>query len=118
MFSFSKINLRRIATVFLASVTLFFGVTLLGSNSAMAAKAITRDATNLNTVDAIDDDAYEAMKVDRQQEQARRSAMATPNKEGESITEKLNLDEGLPRSTEKFIDQVTGDEPIDNETRP
>ena len=118
MFSFFKVNFCRFATVFLATTTLFFGITLFGNTSVIAAESITRDVTNLNTVDAVDDGAYEAMKEGRQREQARRSAMATPNEEDEGIVEKLNLNEGLPRSTKKLVEQVAGDEPINNETRP
>ncbi|MEM7595541.1 MAG: hypothetical protein AAF383_29245 [Cyanobacteria bacterium P01_A01_bin.83] len=118
MFSFFKISIRRIIAVFSLSIALFFTVALIGNINAIAAEAITRDVTNLNSVESINDDAYEAMKAGRQREQAARSAMATPAKENEGIVEKLNLDEGLPRSTEKFIDQITGDEPINNKTRP
>ena len=114
---FSKFNLRRLATTFLLSITLFFGI-IINHSDAIAAEAITRDLTNLNTADVVSDREYERSKAERQQEQARKSAMATPNQDNESISEKLNLNEGLPRSTEKFIDQITGDEPIDNETRP
>ena len=122
MSSLSQVNLRRIATVFLVSITLFFSVTIIGNNNAIAAEAITRDMTNLSLDAPVGDDAYKAMKAGRQQEQARRSqkaeAQAEAKVENESIAEKLNLDEALPRSTEKFIDQITGDEPINNETRP
>ena len=118
MFSFSKINLRHVAIIFLASVSLFFGTILTNNSSAIAAEAITRDATNLNTVDVVSDQEYEMDKASRQQKQAMRSQMATPEEDNEGIVDKLNLDEDLPRSTEKFIDQVTGDEPINNETRP
>ena len=116
MFSLLKINLRRTITV-LASVILFFSMTFLGHN-AIAAEAITSDVTNLNTVDVVDDAEYEARKIDRQREQAMRSEMATPDQDDESIVDKLNLDEALPRSTKKFGEQITGDEPINNETRP
>ena len=122
MSSLSKVNLRQIATVFLVSITLFFSVTIVGNNNAIAAEAITRDMTNLPLDAPVGDDAYQAMKAGRQQEQARRSqkaeAQAEAKVENESISEKLNLDEALPRSTKKFIDQVTEDEPINNETRP
>ena len=118
----SRINLRRIATVFLVSIALFFSVAVIGNNNALAADSITQDATELNSVDAVNDEAYEAMKANRQQKQAMRSqqaeAQADYEAENESIGEKLNLDEALPRSTKKFIDQVKGDEPINNETRP
>lgn len=117
MFSF-KLNLRRIATIFLASITLFLNIALVGNNSAIAAEAITRDMSELNATDIVDDAEYEQDKATRQQKQAMRSAMATPDEENESISEKLNLDEALPRSTEKFIEQIEGDEPINNETRP
>ena len=117
MFSFSKLNLRRIASVFVLSAALFFSVTLVINTDAIAAEAMTRDVTNMTTDAPLKDEAYEAMKASRQQEQAVRSQMATPDQEDEGIVEKLNLDEGLPRSTEKFIDQVAGDEPIKKETR-
>ena len=123
MFSLFKINLRRTITVF-ASVILFFSVVFGTSNamsstsSAIAAEAITSDVTNLNTTDVVSDAEYEADKVSRQREQAMRSQMATPDQENEGIVDKLNLDEALPRSTKKFGEQLQGDEPINNETRP
>ena len=117
MFSLFKINLRRTITISLASIALVCGL-FIGNTSAMAADAITQDVTNLNSVDAVSDAEYEADKASRQQRQAMRSRMATPNQNDEGIVEKLNLDEALPRSTKKFGEQVTGDEPINNETRP
>ena len=117
MFSLFKINLRRTITISLVSIALVCGL-FIGNTSAMAADAITQDATNLNSVDAVSDAEYEADKASRQQRQAMRSKMATPDKDKEGIVDKLNLDEALPRSTKKFGEQVTGDEPINNETRP
>ena len=124
MFSIFKINLRR-TIIAVASVILFFSVTFTGhfnpmsSNSfAIAAEAITSDVSDLNTVDVVSDTEYEADKVNRQREQAMRSKMATPDQDNEGIVDKLNLDEALPRSTKKFGEQVKGDEPINNETRP
>ena len=116
MFALLKINLRHAFTV-LASVMLFLGITFFGHN-AIAAEAITSDVTNLNTVDVTSDAEYEADKVSRQQRQAMRSQMATPDKDNEGVVDKLNLNEDLPRSTKKFGEQVVGDEPINNETRP
>lgn len=113
-----KIDFRRITTVFMISVLLFFSAVFIGNTNAMAADAITKDVTNLNSVDTVTDAEYEADKASRQQEQARRSQMATPNQENEGIVEKLNLDESLPRSTKKLGEQIAGDEPINNETRP
>ena len=122
MSSFAKINIRQIASVFILSVALFFSAILIGNTNAVAAEAITRDATNSNTTDVVNDREYEQKKAERQREQAMRSqqaeAQAKYEDENESIAEKLNLDEALPRSTKKFIDQVKGDEPINNETRP
>ena len=122
MSSLPKINLRRTAAVFLVSITLFFSVAIIGNNNALAADSITKDVTNLNSVDAVSDREYELDKANRQQEQAMRSQQAESNAkfeaENKSISEKLNLNEALPRSTKKFIDQVAGDEPINNETRP
>lgn len=120
-----KINLRRLATVFLASITLFLGVlgvALVNNTSAIAAESITRDVSDLNSVDIVSDAEYEADKAKRQQKQAMRSQQAETQAdfeaENETISEKLNLDEALPRSTKKFFEQIAGDEPIDNETRP
>ena len=122
MLSLSKINLRRIAAVFLVSITLFFSVAVIGNNNALAADSITQDVTNLNSVDAVSDREVELDKANRQQKQAMRSQQAESNAkfeaENKSISEKLNLGEALPRSTKKLIEQVKGDEPIDNETRP
>ena len=114
MFSLFKINLRQIITA-VASITLFFNVAFMGNSHAMAAEAITSDVTNLNSVDVVSDREYEAAKVSRQQKQARRSQMATPNKDNEGVVEKLNLNEDLPRSTKKAAEQITGDESINNE---
>jgi hypothetical protein len=116
MFTF-KINLRQIATV-AASVILFLGVVFSGNSPLLAAEAITSDVTNLNSVDVVSDTEYEAAKASRQQKQARRSQMATPNQDNEGVVEKLNLNEDLPRSTKKAGEQITGDEPINNRTRP
>lgn len=109
MFSFSKINIFRITSVFLLSFTLFFGSVSMGNLNAVAAEAITRDVTNAMSDAPLKDEAYDAMKAGRQNEQARRSEMATPDKEGEGIVEKLNLNEDLPPSTEEFIDGITGE---------
>ena len=117
MFSLFKIGLRRTVTIFFVSIALLFGV-FVGNNAAMAAEAITSDVTNLNSVDAVSDAEYQADKASRQQKQAMRSRMADPDRDNEGIVEKLNLDEALPRSTKKFGEQITGDEPINNETRP
>ena len=120
MFLF-KINFRRIVTV-LASIMLFFSVAFIGNIPAIAAEASTRDVTNLDSiddiVDAVSDTEHEADKASRQQKQAMRSQMATPNQDDEGIVDKLNLDEALPRSTKKLGEQIKGDEPINNETRP
>ncbi|HEY9768160.1 MAG TPA: hypothetical protein V6C71_06565 [Coleofasciculaceae cyanobacterium] len=118
MLSFFSLDLRRILTIFLVSITLCFGIAFSGNTSAMAAEAVTRDATNLNSVDVVSDAQYEADKLRRQEEQAMRSKMAEPDQEKESVVEKLNLKEALPRSTKKFVEQIKGDEPINNETHP
>lgn len=109
--------MRRTITV-LASIILFFSVAFLGHSNAIAAEAITSDVSNLNSTDVVSDAEYEADKVSRQREQAMRSKMATPDQDNESIVDKLNLDETLPRSTKKLGEQVKGNEPVNNETRP
>ena len=101
-----------IGTLLIATI-LFLGIgTLINSRSAIA-QTITRDVTNAPLEAPIGDRAYEAMKVGRQQKQVMRSqkaeAKAERISERETIGEKLNLDENLPESTQKFIDRFTDD---------
>ena len=119
MFSVFKHDLRKIATVFLISITLFLGAAFnIGNTSPAIADSITRDVTNAEMGGSVNDAEYEVAKANRRQEQAMRSELAEQNKDNETIGEKLNLDEVLPRSTKKFTEQIKGNEPIDNETRP
>ena len=90
--------LRYIATVSLIVVTLFFGTSFdLNLTPAARAESITRDVTNLNSVDETSDRDYEMAKANRQREQAIRSERAETAAEAEtrseSIAEKLNLDQ-------------------------
>ena len=93
MFSIFQINLRRIATVFLISITLFLGLAFNIGNNLALADAITRDVTNVEEQNAISEPEYESAKMNRQQKQAMRSQQATPNQNNETVKEKLNLDE-------------------------
>ena len=115
---FSLQNLRRMVTVCLVSVTFFIGIGLNPGNTTAIADSITRDSVDFSSDTPVSDAQYEADKVSRQQRQAMRSELADQDNENKSISDKLNLDEALPRSTKKFGEQITGDEPINNETRP
>ena len=100
--------LRHFATASLIAIALFFGTSLnLNVASVAHAESITRDVTNLNTVDETSDAEYEAAKMNRQRQQAMRSERAEQAAEtemkNESLTEKLNLDE--------IVETVAGDRP-------
>ena len=100
--------LRHFATASLIAMTLFFGTALnLNFTPVAHAESITRDVSNLNTVDKISDAEYETAKADRQKKQAMRSQeaeqAAEAEMESESLTEKLNLDE--------IVETVAGDRP-------
>lgn len=114
MFSLFTTNLRRLVTVFLISMALFLGMAFdLSTISPAIADTITRDLTNASPDVSISNAEYEDAKVSRQQKQALRSeqaeARAELNNDNETIGEKLNLDEALPSSTKKFIEQIKGD---------
>ena len=90
--------LRHFATISLIAVTLFFGTSFnLNLTPTARAESITRDVTNLNSVDEVSDRDYEMAKANRQREQAIRSeqaeAAAEAEAKDESIAEKLNLDQ-------------------------
>ena len=100
--------LRRLVSICLISITLFFATSFnLNLTQSASAESITRDVTNLNTVDEISDAEYESDKMNRQQKQAMRSQQAEDaaerEKASESISEKLNLDE--------IVETVAGDRP-------
>ena len=67
------------------------------NTSIAMADSITRDMTNLSSDAPVKEEAYEEMKIGRQQKQAMRSEQAEDRAEqeleNETLTEKLNLDE-------------------------
>ena len=107
---FSLINLRRILSAFLVTVTLFLGSVVINQPNAIA-DSITRDVTNAEMEEEISDAEYQSAKAARQQEQAMRSQRAEAMAEQEdkdTISEKLNLDEILPDRVEKAGERITG----------
>ncbi len=113
MLSNFRVYLHRIVSTLLISTVLFFGVGTLVNSPMAIADSITRDVTNADMDNSVSDAEYESAKVNRQRKQAMRSmdaeAKAERINENETIGEKLNLDEALPKSTEKFIDRITDD---------
>lgn len=120
MLTFLKSNLRRMAIACLVAIVLFSGSALgIGNNNlALAAETLKRDTVDLPNEESINNAEYESAKAKRRAMQAQMSQQAEDNDRGESATEKLNLNESTPRTTKKFFEQVEGDEPINNETRP
>ena len=100
--------LRRLVSVCLISIILFFATAFdLNFTHSAIAESITKDVTNLNSVEEVSDSEYETAKINRQREQAMRSesaeAAAEREKASESIGEKLNLDQ--------IVETVAGDRP-------
>lgn len=100
--------LRRLVSICLISVTLFFATAFdFNFTHSANAESITRDVTNLNSVETVDDSKSETAKMNRQREQAMRSksaeAAAEREKASQSIGEKLNLDQ--------ITETVAGDRP-------
>lgn len=91
----SKINLRRIFTIGLLSITLFLGSAIASfpQNTAIAEKVEQGNTPGISGETVIKDSEYESAKLDRNQEQAARSQQAKTEDESETIAEKLNLGE-------------------------
>jgi hypothetical protein len=94
----SKVNLRRIFSIGLLSITLFLGsapVNLFApfySDVAMA--EVSEDETlGIPGETVMKESAYESAKEDRNQRQAARSEQADNEDESKSIAEQLNIDE-------------------------
>lgn len=97
---FSKINLRRILSIGLLSITLFLGsaFALSTNNLAIAdvAKAIDKDeAVGISGDTMLDETEYESAKMSRNERQAARSQKAEDanTEDADSIVEILNLDQ-------------------------
>lgn len=110
LLSFRAYLHHAIGTLLITTILLVGISTLINSQSAIA-ETITRDITNAPLEAPIGDRAYEAMKVGRQQKQAMRSQKAKAKAErisdNETVGEKLNLNEDLPESTQRFFDKIT-----------
>ena len=126
MFSAFRVSLRRVLSVLLLTTILFFGIgtsvnsqpnsqpfpalrlTAFRSQNAIAASS-TRDVTVANMEDSVSNSEYESAKARRQRKQAQRSiaAKTKKNRNSKTIDQKLNLDEEVPESTQRVIDQIT-----------
>lgn len=118
----TKINWRRILGVCLVQVILFFGLNFgNGINNQALAQSVNAE-TIATPSGLLDESQIEAAKEKRRENQAQRSEEAAAKRSRKlakgNVADKLNLNESLPKSTEKFIDQVQGKEGINNETHP
>lgn len=92
------LRLRQFLTAFLVGITLFLSQAVVDINPAQAAEALTPEARSFQVDDQEDyagKGAFEAVKE-------------TIEDTADTVREKLNLDEPLPPSTKKFINQVQG----------
>jgi hypothetical protein len=89
---FSKINLRRIFSIGLLSITLFLSSAIANITIAFAETA-NENTPGISGETVIEESTYESAKVDRNQEQAARSRQADTEDESETVAEKLNIGE-------------------------
>ncbi|WP_013324843.1 hypothetical protein [Gloeothece verrucosa] len=118
----SKINWRRILVVFLVQVAVLLGLNF-GIGYPNQALAQSVNAESVATPSGLLDEAeVEAAKEKRREAQAQRSEEAAKKRTRKyakgDLKDKLNLDEPLPKSTQKFIKQIQGEEDINNQTHP
>ena len=91
---FSKINLRRIFSIGLLSITLFLGSAMAFFYHDIAiAEALEDNTVGISGETVMKESAYESAKEDRNQRQAARSEQADNEDESKSVAEKLNIDE-------------------------
>ena len=102
----SKIQLRRIVTIGLISITVFFGFTLgIGHSDRVLAEVLKRDAVGITGESSLSDAEYESAKANRNQIQAERSQQAAEDLDNKNAADKLNLDEiVVPPAIEKALD--------------
>jgi hypothetical protein len=89
---FSKINFRRIFSLGLLSITLFF-ISAIAYPQMAFAETVNGNTPGISGETVVEESTYESAKVDRNQEQAARSRQADTEDESETVAEKLNLDE-------------------------
>jgi hypothetical protein len=102
---FSKTQLRRIITIGLISITVFFGSFLgIGHSDRVLAEVLKRDAVGITKESSLTDAEYESAKANRNQIQAERSKQAAEDLDNKKTADKLNLDEIVPPAVEKALD--------------
>ncbi|NJR47642.1 MAG: hypothetical protein HC775_18995 [Hyellaceae cyanobacterium CSU_1_1] len=93
----SKIQLRRIVTIGLISLLVFFGSALKSDHSdRVLAEVLKRDAVGITEESSLSDAEYQSAKANRNQIQAERSKQAEEDVEDKSVADKLNLEEIAP----------------------
>lgn len=101
----AKTQLRRIITIGLISITVFFGSVLgIGHGDRVLAEVLKRDAVGITEESSLSDAEYESAKANRNQIQAERSQQAAEDLDNKNAADKLNLDEIAPPAIEKALD--------------
>lgn len=102
----SKTQLRRIITIGLISITVFFGSFLgIGHSDRVLAEVLKRDAVGITEEGSLSEAEYESAKANRNQIQAERSKQAAENLDNKKAADKLNLEEiVVPPVIEKALD--------------
>lgn len=102
--SFLSNQLRRIVTIGLISLTIFFGFAWgIGHSDRVLAEVLKRDAVGITKESSLNDAEYESAKANRNQIQAARSKQAEEDVEDKSVADKLNLDEIAPPAVEDAL---------------
>lgn len=97
-------QLRRIVTIGLISLIVFFGSALgIGHSDRVLAEVLKRDAVGIAEESPLNDAEYQSAKANRNAIQAERSKQAEEDVEDKSIAEKLNLDEITPPAIEDAL---------------
>lgn len=101
----SKTQLRKLVTISLIFLSVFFGFTLgIGHSDRVLAEVLKRDAVGITGESSLSDAEYESAKANRNQIQAERSQQAAEDLDNKNAADKLNLDEIVPPAVEKALD--------------
>ncbi|MBW4532994.1 MAG: hypothetical protein KME09_03575 [Pleurocapsa minor HA4230-MV1] len=102
----SKTQLRKLVTISLIFLSVFFGFTLgIGHSDRVLAEVLKRDAVGITEEGSLSEAEYESAKANRNQIQAERSKQAAEDLDNKKAADKLNLEEiVVPPVIEKALD--------------
>ncbi len=111
-----KLQLRRVLTIVLAGVTFLIGTALISFSNGLPAQAATTPEARSYQVDHSNSQisGSEQAKAD----QAGDGLVDSLKDTAETVREKLNLDEPMPRGTKLFIKQLQGKDVQVEEPKP